>query len=104
MVKAPEYQTMDDARQWEIPASFEKYATQEYKLKRVEPTINEEKDGPLPRPEFSVYDENGKLIAVFHPYGSFKCYDEKFQEIYDKMVQDIEKAAQKAYDDYMKNR
>ncbi|HUX99720.1 MAG TPA: hypothetical protein VMV49_09220 [Candidatus Deferrimicrobium sp.] len=103
MVKHPKYQAMDNAREWEIPEAFKKYSTNEYEIKRREPIrTSEPVAGPIPRPNFEIFDKNGKLIAEFNPNGYSECFDEKFRSIYEKMVKSIEEAAQRGFQEYMK--
>ena len=102
-MKAPEYQAMDDARQWKIPEAFKKYTTDEFELKVLDPKRSSEPiPGPRPRPEFHIFDKNRKKVAQFYPNGYSECLDEKFRAIFDKMVKDIETAAQDAYNEFMR--
>ncbi|MFX1294243.1 MAG: hypothetical protein ACFFD2_05220 [Promethearchaeota archaeon] len=103
MVKHPKYQAMDNARQSEIPSAFEEYATDEYKLKIIEPqTTSKPVAGPIPRPHFEIFDKNKKLVAQFYSNGRSECLDETFRPIYEKMVDAIEQAAQKALQEFLK--
>jgi hypothetical protein len=103
LVKPPQYEAMDYARQEEIPEAFKKYSTKEYKLKKIEPRKDAEPmPGPIPRPYFEVFDKRGKLNAQFYPNGHSKCLEEKFKPIYEKIVESIEEAAQKRLQEYIK--
>ena len=102
MVKHPKYQAMDNARQHAIPRAFEEYASEEYTLKRIEPYIPEEpRPGPIPRPTFEVYNKDGEMVAQFYPNGYSDCKHEAFRQIFDRMVNTIEKAGQRGLKEFM---
>ncbi len=101
MVKHPRYQAMDNARQSEIPRAFAKYCGKEFEIKRIEPVREKDpKPGPIPRPTFQILNASGTLVAHFHPNGYSECHDESFRNIYEKMKDAIEKAAQRALEEY----
>jgi hypothetical protein len=100
MVKPPKYQAQDVGRLKEIPRAFERYCPDSYSLEKVGPRKGPPIPGPTPRPTFRVLDENGELVAYFHPYGNSECYSNDFKEIYEKMLKDIEKAGIEAMEQY----
>ncbi len=73
-------------------------------MKKIEPREPKERiPGPLPRPTFQVLDTKGNLAAFFHPSGHAECRDESFRAIFDRMQRNIERAANKALDDFEKS-
>ena len=104
MVKHPKYQAMDNARQHAIPRAFEEYASEEYTLKRIEPYITDEpRPGPIPRPTFEVYNKDGEVVGLFFPNGHYDCKHDEFQQIFDRMVKAIEKAAKRGLKEFMEH-
>lgn len=102
LVKHPKYQAMDNAREYAIPRVFEEYASAEYQLKRIEPYIPDEpRPGPIPRPTFEVYNNDGVMVAQFYPNGYADCKHDAFKPIYDRMVKEIEEAAQRGLKEFM---
>ncbi|MBD3160440.1 MAG: hypothetical protein GF309_16790 [Candidatus Lokiarchaeota archaeon] len=102
MVKHPRYQAQDVGRMEEIPRAFRRYCPDSYQIERVEPKRDKQVIGPIPRPTFRILNEQGNLMAHFHPYGHSECHDETFREIYEKMASDIEKAGISALNRYEK--
>ena len=92
MVKHPRYQAQDVGRMEEIPRAFERYCPESYTLERIKAKSDPKRVGPIPRPTFRILDEDGNLVAHFHPYGHSECHDDSFNEIYKKMSRDIEQA------------
>ncbi|MBD3192631.1 MAG: hypothetical protein GF308_18465 [Candidatus Heimdallarchaeota archaeon] len=107
MVKHPKYQAMDDARESEIPRAFNLFCKEGFSLRTIKPSHSRESEaipaGPIPRPTFEVVDEQGEKMAEFYPNGHSKCFDEKFQNYFDQMVVVIEKAAQRALEEFEKH-
>lgn len=96
MVKHPRYQAQDVGRMEEIPRAFERHCPDTYRLERIEPKRDPQTVGPIPRPTFRVLDEEGNLVAHFHPYGHSECHNEVFRTTYKKMEEDIERAGIRA--------
>ncbi|MGC9779463.1 MAG: hypothetical protein HZR80_09500 [Candidatus Heimdallarchaeota archaeon] len=100
MAKHPKYQAMDDARQKVIPIAFKEFCTDAYILNRNDPYISRNSEnrpiGPRPRPTFEVINKERKMIAIFYPNGYSECFDNSFREIFDKINQRIEEAANNA--------
>lgn len=93
MVKHPKYQAQDRGRQEEIPRAFERHCGSEYEIEVVKPHLPKVPiPGPIPRPTFKIMDKSGKLVAHFHPYGHSECLDDDFRLLYNKMVEDVERA------------
>ena len=58
--------------------------------------------GPLPRPTFEVRERsNNELVAEFFPNGFNRCHKDDFSQIFDRMVEAIERAGKAAYDDFI---
>ena len=108
MVKHPRYQAMDQARQDEIPLAFEKFCKnkEKYEIRIIEPKIPEESiPGPTPRPTFQIIDKTtGELLAYLHPYGHGECCIDEFEDTYNKIFKQVEKAAVRALKEYNKMR
>ena len=97
MVEPPRIQVQFDARQEIIPILFEKNCKDNYKLEIIPPKKEKDpKPGPIPRPTFRVLDDSGELIAYFNPRGNAECYKDEFKHFFDRMVKEIEKAADDA--------
>lgn len=97
MVKHPRYQAMDDARERAIPLLYLKYCKYDYKLEIIPPVKEKDpKPGPIPRPTFRMLNLKDNLVAHFHPYGTGKCYKDDFKPTFDKIMQEIDKAAKEA--------
>ncbi|HUU79285.1 MAG TPA: hypothetical protein VMX55_13145 [candidate division Zixibacteria bacterium] len=101
MVEPPRLQAQFDARQKIIPILFEKYCKENYKLEIIPPKKEKDpKPGPIARPTFRVLDSSGELVAFFNPWGNAECYKDKFKELYEKLVREIEKTAKDALRDF----
>ena len=100
MVKHPKYQAQDVGRMQEIPRAFERYYPESFTLEKVEPEKGLPPPGPIPRPTFRVLDEDGELVAYYHPYGNAECYRKDLQEIHGRMLRAIERAGIEAMKEF----
>lgn len=101
MVEPPRLQVQFDARQKIIPILFEKHCSHNYELEIIPPKKEKNpKPGPIARPTFRVLDSTGELIAFFNPHGAAECFKDEFKYYFEKMVQEIEKAAKDALEEF----
>lgn len=90
-----------------IPKTFEKYCGKDFELKQIRAKDYPQLTvaylvGPR-RPTFAIYDAGGEVVAEFHPNGYANCKIDSFRSTFEKMVEDIEEAAQeiiKKFADY----
>jgi hypothetical protein len=45
---------------------------------------------------YYIQDKEKKTLASFHPSGIYKCFEDKFEPIFNKIVEDLHYAAYKA--------
>ncbi|HSV42450.1 MAG TPA: hypothetical protein VLH13_03460 [Methanomassiliicoccales archaeon] len=104
-MKPPQYEEMDAGRERAIPDAFERVCgnLKKYHLVKIPPTVRPNGwVGPLPRSTFEVRDlAHETLVAQFFPNGNYDCHKDDFRPYFDRMVDIIELAGQKAYDRFM---
>lgn len=104
-MKPPQYEKMDEGREIAIPVNFEKICGKGGKYHLVEiPPVKHSSGwtGPLPRPTFEVRERsNNELVAEFFPNGYYRCHKNEFSQMYNKMVDAIERAGNEAYDEFI---
>lgn len=104
MVRSPKEQVAEENREYMIPKTFEKYCSNNFQLKRINPLDQPRLNSayvmtPL-RPTYAIYDQEGEVVAEFHPNGYAHCKADTFRPIFEKMVDDIEKAAKRVIQKY----
>ncbi|MBD3189060.1 MAG: hypothetical protein GF308_00365 [Candidatus Heimdallarchaeota archaeon] len=102
MVEPPRLRVQFDARENQIPIVFEKHCSEDYKLEVIPPKKEKDpKPGPIRRPTFRILNASGELVAFFNPHGAAECYKEEFKPFFDRMKQEIEKAAKEALEEFL---
>ena len=105
MVKPPQYEEMDRAREDMIPRAFhdmcendKTYTLQTHKPKKSERNVP---DGNTKAWYTVKNKKTGKQAAEFLPNGFFDCKDDGFKKYFDEIVQRVDSAAQQAYQEYI---
>lgn len=109
MVLPPQYEEMRRGRVEATPSAFhdvlaEAEVLDRYVLRRIDPPSRLPGwTGPVARPSFEIWS-NGlprELVARLSPDGSSECFDSAFGPMLEKMLVRIERAGQKAHDDFL---
>lgn len=95
---------MDTAREYEIPAAFDKFKDNYPELAIINeaPVIPDKPvAGPIPRPTFKiVYAKTKELVADLYPNGYSKCHVGDYKSLIEKIAGKVEGAAQNALEEY----
>ena len=99
MVKPQKNQATEENREYMIPKTFEKYCGKDFELRKIRAQDYPQLTvaylvGPR-RPTFAIYNNSGEIVAEFHPNGVYSCKTASFRPTFEKMVEDIEKSAQR---------
>jgi hypothetical protein len=101
MVKAPQYEAMDEARVAAIPEAFTRIFGAGFSLKVEEPRRSDPPAaGPVPRPTHHIF-KGLRRLATIYPNGHVECMDEGIRDKMEQMARIIEEAAAKAYNTAM---
>ena len=105
MVKPPQYEEMDRAREDVIPRAFQDvcgdnktYALQTHKPKKSERNVP---DGNTKCWYTVKNKKTGQQAAELLPNGFAECKDDEFKRFFDEIVQRVDAAAQQAYQEYV---
>jgi hypothetical protein len=109
MVLPPQYEEMRRARVEETPLAFRDVlahdgASDRYELRTIEPPGRPHGwVGPVARPTFEVWSKGptSTLAARILPDGSSELLDNAFGPLLEKMLARIDRAGQKAHDDFL---
>jgi hypothetical protein len=98
-VKSAKDEAAEENREYMIPRTFEKYCTDNFQIKKIRAQDHPQLTiaylvGPR-RPTYAIYDQNGAVVAEFHPNGYANCKIDDFRPTFEKMVNDIEESAQR---------
>lgn len=104
MVKPPQYEEMDSARENEIPRAFQDVCgdNKTYVLETHKPKKSERH---MPDGNTSCWytvknKKTRQQAAEFLPNGFSDCKDDGFKQFFDEIVQRVDAAAQQAYQEY----
>lgn len=102
MVNAPEYLTMDDARERAIPELFEDLIEPDgvYMIEVMEPRVDgRDQDGPTVRPYYVISARSdGEVVCSMYPNGTWELNDPEFQSHLERLLEAIDKVAIEARD------